>query len=391
MNLPTTPPSPLEHLCLPSLLDGANGTNRQSSRSGIISADNDLDAVRAWLARYQDSPATFSNYRKEAERLLLWSTLEQGKPLSSLTHEDLLRYQHFLNDPQPAERWVGQRGRKVGRQHPDWRPFAGPLSASSQRQTLQILNALFSWLVQAGYLQGNPLMLARQRRRHTAPRITRLLTDELWLAVKETLRDLPETTPREQQHKARLRWLFSLLYSLGLRISEVCNHGMQHFFARTDAQGQSRWWLEITGKGEKTRLVPVSEELMEELARYRRFYQLPPAPVATEQRPLILTISGKDKPLTRAAVHTLIKEVFRRASERLAAAGKTDDAAHLQHASAHWLRHTAGSRMADANLDLRHIRDNLGHSSLNTTSIYLHSADDLRHQNTQEKHRINWD
>ena len=166
---------------------------------------------------------------------------------------------------------------------------------------------------------------------------------------------------------------------------------MQHFFARTDSEGHSRWWLEITGKGEKTRLVPVSEELMEELARYRVFYQLPPIPPPGEQHPLILTVNGKDKPLTRAAIHTLIKEVFRRTSARLSDQGKPEAASHILQASAHWLRHTAGSRMADAQLDLRHIRDNLGHASLNTTSIYLHSADDVRHQNTEEKHRISWD
>jgi len=41
------------------------------------------------------------NYRKEAERLLLWSVAEMGKPLSSLTHEDCLRYQQFLANRNP--------------------------------------------------------------------------------------------------------------------------------------------------------------------------------------------------------------------------------------------------------------------------------------------------
>ncbi|WP_323054892.1 hypothetical protein [Dechloromonas sp. A34] len=46
--------------------------------------------------------------------------------------------------------------------------------------------------------------------------------------------------------------------------------------------------------------------------------------------------------------------------------------------------------MADAQMDLRHVRDNLGHESLSTTSIYLHSRDDVRHQETEEKHRLDW-
>jgi site-specific recombinase XerD len=46
--------------------------------------------------------------------------------------------------------------------------------------------------------------------------------------------------------------------------------------------------------------------------------------------------------------------------------------------------------MADGNVDLRMIRDNLGHASLTTTSLYLHAADDDRHQETEQKHRIDW-
>ena len=108
---------------------------------------NDIDAVKAWLARFADTQATFSSYRKEVERLLLWSVIEAGKPLSSLTHEDFLVFQRFLADPQPAERWVMKPGRKWSRYDPAWRPFAGPLKPSSQRQSIIILNTMFSWLV----------------------------------------------------------------------------------------------------------------------------------------------------------------------------------------------------------------------------------------------------
>jgi hypothetical protein len=47
-----------------------------------------------------------------------------------------------------------------------------------------IINALFAWLVEAGYLAGNPLSLSRQRTRRTKPRITRYLDRELWQEVK---------------------------------------------------------------------------------------------------------------------------------------------------------------------------------------------------------------
>jgi hypothetical protein len=95
---------PLDAIRLPQRLDGRHGENRATGTRSQIAADNDIDAIKAWLARFIDTKTTFDNYRKEAERLLLWSTIQHGKPLSSLTHEDFLAYQRFLADPQPAGR-----------------------------------------------------------------------------------------------------------------------------------------------------------------------------------------------------------------------------------------------------------------------------------------------
>ena len=89
------------------------------------------------------------------------------------------------------------RGRRLARGDVDWRPFAGPLSPASQRQAFVILNTLFAWLVNAGYLAGNPLSLSRQRARKARPRVTRYLDDDLWQAVKASV----EAMPRE--HGAR--------------------------------------------------------------------------------------------------------------------------------------------------------------------------------------------
>lgn len=127
----------------------ASAANALPAGSQIAAAD-DLAAVAAWLARYASSPATLQAYRREVERLVLWATLQRGKPLSSLTHEDLLAYEHVPSDPQPAARWVLAAGEKLARSHPDWRPFAGPLSAASTRQAMVILNACFAWLTEAG-------------------------------------------------------------------------------------------------------------------------------------------------------------------------------------------------------------------------------------------------
>ncbi|ENH6338203.1 tyrosine-type recombinase/integrase [Burkholderia vietnamiensis] len=390
MKTALTAPRPLDVLQLPDDLDGRTGVNRATGRRQIA-ADDDLAAVRAWLARVADTKTTFENYRKEAERLLLWSIVQLGKPLSSLTHEDLLGYQRFLADPQPRDRWVAA-GRKFARDDPRWRPFHGPLAASSQRQAMVILNALFSWLVGAGYLAGNPLSLSRQRARRAAPRVTRFLELDLWQEVKLYINSLPRDTDRERARYWRARWLFTLLYLGGLRISEVSGNTMGDFFCRRDAGGHERWWLEITGKGDKARLVPASTEMMIELGHYRSECGLPVLPAGHEDTPLVLPLGQSTMPLTRAALHTIVKGIFAGAAEKLRMRGEeyAARAAQLERASAHWLRHSAGSHMADCDVDLRMIRDNLGHVSLTTTSLYLHADDDDRHQKTEQKHRMGW-
>ena len=282
-------------------------------------------------------------------------------------------------------------GRKWSRFDPDWRPFAGPLAPTSQRQSIIILNTMFSWLVNAGYLAGNPLSLSRQRQRKAKPRITRFLDDQLWSEVKTTIDTMPRETDREREHYFRVRWLFSLLYLCGLRISEVIGNTMGGFFVRRDSEGEERWWLEITGKGDKTRLVPATAELMVELARYRRENGLSPFPLTSEPTPLLLPIGGKQRPLTRSAVHLIVKEVFSRTAARIRERGAEFErlASLVEEASAHWMRHTAGSSMADT-MDLRNVRDNLGHSSISTTNTYLHTEDDQRHKETEAKHRLGW-
>lgn len=310
----------LDQMVVPEPLSGVLGRNRATGLAQI-SAKDDRAAVLAWLARYVDSPATLASYRKEAERLLMWCVLQQRRALSDLSHEDLLVYQHFLANPEPAERWVMAPGQKPPRSSPSWRPFAGPLSSASQRQALSILNSMFNWLVEAGYLAGNPLALSRRKARTRAPRVSRFLPQEHWQEVKATIEQMPTGTAREKAHAARCRWMFSVLYLGGLRVSELCVAGMCDVFSRRSADGKERWWLEVTGKGDKTRLVPATEELMHELMRYRESAGLSPLPNASDSAPLLLPLIGPAKPMARSAVHEIVKEVVRATAKRLRARG----------------------------------------------------------------------
>ena len=380
---------PIDSLLMPAHLSGQEGRNRARGTAQIAASD-DRSAVLAWLAQYADSPATLASYRKEAERLLLWCVFQHGKALSDLSHEDLLVYERFLANPQPTERWVSAAAQKPPRTSMAWRPFAGPLSPASQRQALSVLNSLFNWLVEAGYLVGNPLALRRRRRPSRAPRLNRFLPFEHWAEVRTTIETMPAVTDREAAQAARCRWLFSLLYIGGLRVSEICLTPMGAFFSRRGAGGKERWGLEVTGKGEKTRLVPATDELMAELVRYRKSLKLRPLPHEGEPTPLLIPLIGVIKPMARSAVHELVKEVVRRTAQRLRAKGEDHEAAaaHIEKASTHWMRHTAGSHQSER-IDLKVVRDNLGHANIATTSIYVHSEDDARHDATAA-HRVGW-
>jgi integrase len=195
--------------------------------------------------------------------------------------------------------------------------------------------------------------------------------------VLDYIDTMPQDSVRERQHNERVRWLFRLLYGAALRASEVAQAKSSDLELR-----RGKWWLRVIGKGDVEGDVPVSDELMVDLARYRQFYGLPAVPAAQEKTPLVMSVTGRiDRFLTPTAIYLIVKEVFRRAADSLEATdpGKADT---LRRASTHWLRHTAATHKADAGNDIRFIQKNLRHASIETTAIYLHAEDDQRHVQT---------
>ena len=377
---PHSLPRPLEYLRLPEDLDGRNGSNRAGPEVVCqLAANNDLDAVQAWLAEFHDSPQTLRTYRKEAERLLLWALMERGKPLSSLTREDCLCYEVFLADPQPRDRWCGPKApRFSGR----WRPLMGPLSPASRRMALLIINALFSYLVKAGYLAGNPLALARRRRRGHQPlrEIERFLEQDQWQALLAAIEGLPRDTERACQHYARARYLIALLYLLGPRVSEVAGHTMSSF-----VQVRGRWWWQVTGKGQKEARVPVNQDMLEALREYRRFHGLPVLPIPDETTPLVLNLKGTTG-IGDNMIYRIVKLLVAKGAARLQAADP-HQAEKLRRASTHWFRHTSITHQADAGINLHFLQRNARHARIDTTGLYLHAEEKEWHE-TMERHRL---
>lgn len=114
-----------------------------------------------------------------------------------------------------------------------------------------------------------------------------------------------------------------------------------------------------------------------------------PLPHEGESTPLVMTLIAPVKPMARSAIHELVKAVMNAAAASLRQRGLDHEgaASRLEQASTHWIRHTAGSRLSEK-VDLKVVRDNLGHANISTTSIYLHTEDEARHDATAAAHRI---
>lgn len=356
----------------------------ENGSQALISAQDDVAAIITWLARHRKSPRTLENYRKEAERIYLWSR-RTGKTLAQLTYDDTVAFEGFLANP-PAE--LISRIKRP-RTSPDWRPFAGPLAPSSVTQALRIVNGLFSWLVKARYIHGNPFSLGGIN----APKVKRLvryLSPEQVAQVLATIADMPEATDREKIHKARCRWIFALLYLTGMRITEISKVRMEGFFSRKSADGKVRWWATFIGKGFKEAVQPVTSDLLRELQSYRLAMDLPALPLPSENLPAVMRIGkmNRDKVLDRTVMHNIIKTIFLKTAERLKANGDAHGAAEIERASAHWMRHAMGSSLSNQGASMPVVRDALRHESLTTTSIYVHNEEDALHDEIERLHKL---
>ncbi|WP_412179615.1 phage integrase family protein [Variovorax paradoxus] len=369
---------PYEKFVLPSGLDGQEGRYRAPPAKCLIVAANDHEAIAAWLASKRSGDreigelsSTQRSYRKEAERLLLWSILERRKALSSLAVEDASAFRAFLADPPPN--WCGPRHHQ--RWSPMWRPLEGPLTPAALRQSLIILRSLFTFLIGQGYVVGNPfaaVTLPPQPQR--PPGSSRTLTFPQWDHIDSLLH--VETEPGRRLRRG-MRWL----YATGLRLSEITSvkcEDLEPVDYETAGGGVATGWvLSVIGKGGRRRQVPVPAELVDELenelARHG-FERQVGVPGNQAIHVMARFDAGLEKPppWSASGLYQAIKAFLAQAAAGLEGV----DAQQLRKASTHWLRHTRGrhalqGREGQAPVPIQVVHSNLGHASVGTTSMYL--------------------
>ncbi len=364
---------PWERLQVPRELDGSRGSFRAPRGASTLDADNDYQAVQAWLSLHE-SGSTQRAYRKEAERLILWAIVERGRALSSLTAEDAIAYRGFLRRPAPHRRWVGPA---QARSSPEWRPFTGALSARSVAYALSVLGAMYRWLIEQRYLLANPFagVKVRGAARSTALDATRAFSDGEWAIVRAIADGLEWSYGWDALAAQRLRFVLDFAYATGLRASELVSATL----GSIERDAHDEQWLHVVGKGSKAGKVALPPLARAALDRYLMQRGLPTTPARWSlTTPLVGSLSEDSLAgITAGRLWNIMRRFFETAARGIEADSPAV-AEKLRRATPHWMRHTHASHALARGTQLTTVRDNLRHASISTTSIYLHSDEAAR-------------
>lgn len=170
-----------------------------------------------------------------------------------------------------------------------------------------------------------------------------------------------------------------------LRISELVadersNPKMKDF--KRDHDGN--WLFYVTGKGNKSRKISVSDAILSALKRYRRNLGLTGITTPDDGSPILLKQRGKGPMTSMRHLRAIVQDCFDAEYARMKKDGLEDDTADLKAATVHWLRHTGISE----DVKIRppeHVRNDAGHQSMRTTDRYIESDDRERHLSARNK------
>lgn len=262
--------------------------------------------------------------------------LESQRRLAPLTLEnyrrDLLRLRELSADRAPASLERHDIRRFAARIH------AGGLSGRSIARVLSAWRGLYRWMIREGLAQANPVDGVR------APRAPRTLPRTLTPEQTGAMLDAEACGGLELRDKA----MFELMYSAGLRVSEL---------ASLDVVGsvdQADQTVTVTGKRDKTRTVPIGAPA---LGALRTWLDQRAKWAAGDELAIFVTRSG------------------RRMSRGAIGARLTRWTLHHgvgQHVHPHMLRHSFASHMLQSSGDLRAVQELLGHASIRSTQVYTH-------------------
>ncbi|MEP7015745.1 MAG: site-specific tyrosine recombinase XerD [Verrucomicrobiota bacterium] len=214
------------------------------------------------------------------------------------------------------------------------------LAASSIKLIVVALKIFFRFLSGKGKINRDPAEAL------ALPRIERYLPETLnELQVEQLIERIDTKVPLGLRDRA----MVELLYASGLRISELANARLENF-------NSDERILRVTGKGNKTRLVPVGRKACEAMAAYLSM-ERPKLVKARSGSEIFLSERGTK--LTTARIWQIVKKI-----SRLSGLEKN--------IYPHLLRHSFATHLLGNGADLRIIQEMLGHADISTTQVYTH-------------------
>jgi integrase/recombinase XerD len=245
------------------------------------------------------------------------------------------------------------------------------IATSSIARKLSSIRQIFRFLYRDG-LRGDDPSTTLQSPKRSRP-LPKIMTVEEVDRLIESARfnaSLEGPTPKRQIRALRLYVLLEVLYATGLRVSELVS-------LPASAAHQDGQFLSIIGKGNKERLVPLSEPAKKAMLDYQAMLaqQAPKKGTAKRQNWLFPSF-GKSGHYTRQA--------FARELKSLA------DDVHLDAASVspHVLRHAFASHLLQNGANLRAVQQLLGHADISTTQIYTHVLDEKLKELVENHHPL---
>ena len=252
--------------------------------------------------------------------------------------------------------------------------FSNGTSPRSQSRMLSSLKAFYKYLKLEDGFKDNPLENA------DTPKITRRLPDVL--SVDE-VEQILSTCNLSTYEGLRNRAILEMLYSCGLRVSELVNLRISDIFFKEQ-------FVRIIGKGNKQRLVPIGDPAISAVKNYipSRWDCLQRAKNSNSSSPRLgksrhfeklneaedtLFLNRRGGKLTRVMVFTIVKN-----HTRLAGIKKD--------VHPHTFRHSFATHLVENGADLRAVQDMLGHESILTTEIYTHVSSKQWMKNILDHH-----
>lgn len=255
-------------------------------------------------------------YLRDVEKLTQY--LQQGNLKKSPAEITLKDLQHFL-------RWIGELG----------------MTPTSQARIISGIRSFYKFCIIENLVQKDPTALLE------APRLKRALPDVLSLEeIEGIIAAIDLSKPEGGRNKA----ILETMYSCGLRVSEMVNLKISHFYPDVG-------FIRVIGKGDKERLVPIGEVAIKYIRIYQKDIRVH-VPVKKGQED-ILFLNRRGSKLTRVMIFLIIKELAKIAGIK-------------KNISPHTFRHSFATHLVEGGADLRAVQEMLGHESITTTEIYTH-------------------